>query len=76
MKMLEPGQEIQSKIVAISDDCIFLDLNAKSEGILDRSELTDENGNLTVKEGDIVKIKINSSSFYDLSGELLEIIEN
>ena len=54
MKMLEPGQEIQSKIVAISDDCIFLDLNAKSEGILDRSELTDENGNLTVKEGDIV----------------------
>lgn len=54
MKMLEPGQEIQSKIVAISDDCIFLELNAKSEGILDRSELTDENGNLTVKEGDIV----------------------
>ena len=32
--------------------------------------------NTPLKEGDIVKIKINSSSFYDLSGELLEIIEN
>ena len=32
--------------------------------------------NIPLKEGDIVKIKINSSSFYDLSGELLEIIEN
>ena len=32
--------------------------------------------NTPLKEGDIVKIKINSSSFYDLSGELLEKIEN
>ena len=44
MKFLEIGQEIETSIVAITDDCIFLDLNAKSEGILDKTELTDENG--------------------------------
>ena len=44
MKFLEMGQEIETSIVAITDDCIFLDLNAKSEGILDKTELTDENG--------------------------------
>ena len=44
MKFFEIGQEIETSIVAITDDCIFLDLNAKSEGILEKSELTDENG--------------------------------
>ena len=44
MKFLEIGQEVETQIVAITDDCIFLDLNTKSEGILDKTELTDENG--------------------------------
>ena len=44
MKFLEIGQEVETQIVAITDDCIFLDLDTKSEGILGKSELTDENG--------------------------------
>ncbi len=54
--LYEIGQMIETKIVAISDDTIFLDLGLKSEGILDKSELTDENGNLSVKEGDSIKV--------------------
>jgi small subunit ribosomal protein S1 len=61
MKMFEPGQQIETKIVAISGDTIFIDLNSKSEGILDRAELTDGNGNLTVKEGDTLKVFFLSS---------------
>jgi Ribosomal protein S1 len=53
--MFEPGQQIETTIVAISGDTLFLDLNAKSEGILDRAELTDENGACTVREGDKIK---------------------
>ena len=52
----KPGQEIETKIVAISGDCVFLDLNAKSEGILDVSEVKDGQGNITVKEGDLIKV--------------------
>ncbi len=57
MKTLyEAGQQIETKIVAISNDTIFLDLGLKSEGILDKAELADENGNVSVKEGDSIKV--------------------
>ncbi|MCR4938894.1 MAG: S1 RNA-binding domain-containing protein [Treponemataceae bacterium] len=56
MKTLEIGQEIQTKIVAVTDDCVFLDLNTKSEGVLDIADVTDDQGKITVKEGDSIKV--------------------
>ena len=56
VKTLEIGQEIETKIVAVTDDCVFLDLNTKSEGVLDIADVTDENGKVTVKEGDSIKV--------------------
>ena len=58
---LEPGQLIEAKVVAISGDCIFLYLGGKSEGQLDAAEMTDKDGNLTVKEGDTIKAYFVSS---------------
>ncbi|MGC9312875.1 MAG: 30S ribosomal protein S1 [Sediminispirochaetaceae bacterium] len=55
MGPLEPGQLIETTIVSISGDCIFLQLSGKSEGVLDSAEMTDSDGNLTVKEGDTIK---------------------
>lgn len=52
----EIGQAVELEIVQISDSTIFLDLSAKSEGVLDRDELADENGNVSVKEGDKIKV--------------------
>lgn len=49
---LKPGQKIEATIVKITKDWIFLDLGGKSEGYLDKKELADEEGNLSVKEGD------------------------
>ena len=56
MNKFIPGQEIETTIVAISGDCIFLDMNSKSEGILDKAEVTDENGNCSLNEGDKIKV--------------------
>ena len=56
MEKLEIGQQIETEIVAISGDTIFLDLSSKSEGVLSRAELADENGNVSVKEGDKIKV--------------------
>jgi len=50
------GEPFETEIVAITDSTIFLDLSAKSEGVLDRAELADENGNVSVKEGDKIKV--------------------
>ena len=56
----EIGQAFETEIVAITDNTIFLDLSAKSEGVLDKAELADENGEVSVKEGDkIIGNQIN-----------------
>ena len=54
-KTLEPGQLIEAEIVSISEDCIFLQLDGKSEGQLEAAELVDNKGNMTVREGDKIK---------------------
>ena len=48
------GEKIDTTIVKITSEWIFLDLGAKSEGYLDKKELMDEEGNLTAKEGDTI----------------------
>ena len=60
-KHFSVGEKVEAVIVKISPEWIFLDLGAKSEGYLDRKELTDENGNLTVKEGDTITAYFISS---------------
>ncbi len=51
---LEEGQLVKTKILAIYGDNIFIDLNMKSEGIIDSSEFMGEDGKLSVKEGDTI----------------------
>src|SRR5574344_124797 len=59
--LFEPGQQIEAAIVAISGDTVFLDLNLKSEGVLDAAELKDADGKMTVKEGDVIKAYFTGS---------------
>ena len=61
-KKLSPGQKTQATVVAISPDSIFLDVGEKSEGFLDRKELEDETGAVTVETGDTVEVYLLSSS--------------
>ncbi|MCQ2591436.1 MAG: S1 RNA-binding domain-containing protein [Treponema sp.] len=58
----EIGEAVELEIVQISDSTIFLDLNAKSEGVLDKDELADENGNVSVKEGEKIKVFFTGES--------------
>lgn len=51
----EIGGRVALKVVAVSGGAIFLDLNAKSEGVLDAAELADENGVISVKAGDTIE---------------------
>jgi small subunit ribosomal protein S1 len=56
METFKPGQLLETTIVSISKDCIFLQLGGKSEGILERDELLDKDGQLSVMEGDRIKV--------------------
>jgi len=52
---LEPGEKVTARIIGITSEYIFLDLGWKGEGYLERKEFLDSDGNLTVREGDIVR---------------------
>jgi small subunit ribosomal protein S1 len=60
-EQLEPGQEIKARIVKITESWIFIDLGGKSEGYLDKKELLDKEGKLTVQEGDTIHAYLLSS---------------
>lgn len=51
---VRPGDKISGKIVAISETTVFVDVNAKSEGIIPIEEFIDENGQLNINLGDII----------------------
>lgn len=56
MTTYQPGQLVETQVLSISKDTIFLQLNGKSEGVLPREELTDKEGTVTVKVGDTLKV--------------------
>ncbi len=51
----KPGAWVETRVLSISKDTVFLELDGKNEGLLAREEVTDKNGELTVKVGDTVK---------------------
>ncbi|HBI47549.1 MAG TPA: 30S ribosomal protein S1 [Smithella sp.] len=60
-KHFDAGEKTEAIVVKISPEWIFIDLGAKSEGYLDKNEFMDEEGNLTVKEGDTITAYFISS---------------
>lgn len=52
----EVGQPFETVVVAVTDSTVFIDLSAKSEGVVDRTDFADENGNVSLKEGDKVTV--------------------
>ena len=50
-----PGTKVKGTIIAIDKRSIFVDISSKSEGIINREELIDKEGNLTVEAGDDIE---------------------
>ena len=61
-KHLSPGQKIKATVVDVSGDSIFLDIGEKSEGFLDRKELENDTGAVTVKAGDTLEVYFLSTA--------------
>lgn len=61
MEKFEIGQEVETTVVQVSADTVFIDLGLKSEGFVEKSEFLDADGNCTVREGDKVRVYFVSS---------------
>ena len=59
-RKLFPGDTVSGKVLKISKDTVFVDLGGKSEGIADIQEFLDKGGNLTIKQGDWVEMRVAS----------------
>lgn len=56
MRHLKRGEKIKATVVGISNGSIFLDSGGKSEGVLDASELTNDEQEVTVAIGDTIEV--------------------
>lgn len=56
------GDRVEGRIVFITKDTIFVDITGKSEALMDSSDLMDNEGKLTVKNGDMVTAFVVSTA--------------
>ena len=60
-RKVRPGDTVSGRVAKISKDTVFVDLGGKSEGIADIQEFLDKDGDLTVKQGDRVEMRVAST---------------
>lgn len=53
-----PGDQIKGRVVSIGAESVFVDLGGKAEGVLDRAQVVDKDGKLTVKVGDEIEARV------------------
>jgi small subunit ribosomal protein S1 len=59
---LQLGDKIRGKIISIGRESVFVDTGTKTDGVVDKAELLDENQELPFNEGDIIELYV---VFYD-----------
>ncbi len=57
-KKFRPGDEVSGVVALINDEMAFIDFGGKGEGWTELAEFKNENGELTVKVGDHVKLML------------------
>ena len=52
------GDLVKGAIVTLGKDAVFVDLGGKAEGQLDRAQVSDPDGKLLVKLGDVIEARV------------------
>ena len=55
---LQIGDKITAKIISIGKDAVFMDAGTKVDGIVERAELLDDEGNMPFSEGDEIELYV------------------
>ncbi len=59
-RRIREGDEVSGAVVAINQSTVFIALDGKTEGCLERDELSNDDGELTVQVGDVVTSRVLS----------------
>jgi small subunit ribosomal protein S1 len=52
------GDQVTGKVISVGKDAVFVDVGGKAEGVLERTQVSDAEGKLLVKIGDIVEARV------------------
>lgn len=63
---LQPGQKVSGVIIALTGENVFLDVGIKVDGIMDRKDILDANGEPTAAMGDTVEAYVVSVSAHEI----------
>jgi len=58
---ISPGEKVEAVIIKIAREWVFIDIGGKSEGYIAIDEFLDDEGNITIKEGDTINAYFLSS---------------
>ena len=64
MNRFNIGDSFETTVVAVTDTTVFVDLSAKSEGVVDLAEFKDEEGYIDNKSIDLLNLSENSDIAY------------
>lgn len=56
------GDMVKGKIITVGKDAVFVDLGSKAEGQLERDQVSDKEGKLLVKVGDVIEARVVSDA--------------
>jgi small subunit ribosomal protein S1 len=64
---LRVGDKVSGAIVSIGETSVFVDAGAKLDGVVEKDELLDENGELPYQEGDVLELYVVSMKGNELT---------
>ena len=59
-KGFNPGDTVSARVIRVGEEFVTLDVNSKNVGLLPIEDVTDEEGEVTVKRGDTVEVSFVS----------------
>ncbi len=63
---LQPGQKVTATVIAITGDNVFLDVGVKVDGIMERKDILDVEGNESVSVGDTVEAWVTAVAAHEI----------
>jgi small subunit ribosomal protein S1 len=60
VKDIEVGTKVKGEIISIGRESVFIDLGAKSDGVVEKAELLEEKGDMPFKVGDTLELYVVS----------------
>jgi len=60
VKDIEVGAKVKGEIISIGRESVFIDIGAKSDGVVEKVELLDEKGEMPLKKGDTIELYVVS----------------